>query len=190
MKYAIRALLRDKSFLVIAVLTLAFGIGANTAIFSVVNGVLLKPLSYHDPDRLYLARTIARELAFIAPDLPVNARHFHEWRTRCQSCEGVALVGGTGLTLTGQGDPERLPGLMVSANFFRTLGVHPILGRDFDRTDEGPGRARVVILSDSFWRRRFNADPSAAGRTIVLDGEPHQIVGVMPPTLHLPKGEQ
>lgn len=190
MRYAIRALLRDKGLALTAIATLALGIGANTAIFSVVNGVLLRPLAYKDPDRLFLVRTVAPALAHVAPDLPVNARHFHEWRSACRACEEVALVGGRGFTLTGGGEPERLPGLQVSSNFFRTLGVQPRIGRDFDTAEELRDRSRVIIIADSLWRRRFGSDPSIIGRTILLDGEPNEVIGVLPSSLSFPKGDQ
>ena len=190
MGYAIRSLLREKSFVLIALVTLGLGIGANTAIFSVVNGVLLRPLSYSEPERLYLARTVAPALSHVASHLPVNPRHFHEWRTAGRSFEEVALAGGIGLTLTGVGETERLPGLQVSANFFQTLGVQPAIGRDFLPSEELPGSTRVVMLSDSLWRRRFAAEPAVIGRAIRLNGEPHVVVGVLAPGVPFPKGEQ
>ena len=189
-RYALRALGRTPSFTLVTILTLALGLGATTTIFSVVNGVLLEPLKYRDPDRLYLGRMYADRVTQIAPSFPVNARHFHEWRTRCQSCEEVALIDGRGFTLTGSGEPERLAGLRVSYNFFRALGSQPVLGRDFRSEEEQPDRSHVVILSDSLWRNRFGGDPSIVNRTIDVDGEPHTVIGVAPPDLHLPKGEQ
>jgi putative ABC transport system permease protein len=189
-RYGARTLTRTPAFTVTAVLTLALGIGANTAMFSAVNSVLLKPLAYPDSDRLYVVRTVAPSLAALGPDLPVNIRHFQEWRSHCAPCADVALAGGQGFTLTGSGEPERLPGLQVSSNFLHTLGVRPAIGRDFARDQEGPGRARVVLLSDALWRRRFGADPTVLGRAILLNGQPTEVIGVLPSEMRLPKGSQ
>ena len=189
-RYALRILRKNPGFSGVAVLTLALGLGATTAMFSIVNGVLLEPLKYREPSRLYLGRMHAVAFLHIASSSPVNARHFHEWRANCRSCEQVALVEGVGFTLTHGGEPERLPGLRMSYNFFRTLGVQPSLGRDFLPEEELPGHSHVVILSDSLWRSHFASDPSIVGRTILVDGEPDEIIGVMPSSVHLPKGDQ
>jgi len=189
LRYSVRTLRRSPGFTTAAILMLALGIGANTAIFSLVNGILLRPLTYADPGRLFVARTVIPFLSHIAPDMPNNARHFHEWRAHCGSCQEVTLSGQTGLTLTEGGDPERLPGLQVSSNFFRTLGVGPALGRDFDAAEEQRA-SRVVILSDALWRRRFASDTAVIGRKVLLNGEPHEVIGVLPPQLSLPAGQQ
>ena len=189
-RYALRTLRRTPAFTTVAVLTLALGLGATTAMFSIVNGVLLEPMKYREPGRLYLGRMTAAAVAKIASSIPVNARHFHEWRTHCRSCDQVVLVDGLGFTLTGTGEPERVPGLRVSSNFFRTLGVQPSFGRDFLPEEELPGHFHVVILSDALWRSHFASDPSIVGRTIVINGERNDVIGVMPAGLHLPRGEQ
>lgn len=188
LKYVFRQMRRNPGFTAIAVLTLAVGLGAITAMFSIVNGVLLEPMKYRDPGRLYSANTIVAPRFKAIGRWPVNARHFHEWRAHGTSWEQIALIDGFSPTLTGVGEPERLPGLVVSYNFFRTLGVEPALGRDFLPEEELPGRSRVVILADSFWRTRFASDPSVLGRTIILDGEANVVIGIMPPTLRLPWG--
>src|SRR5207237_1574625 len=118
---------------------------------------------------------------------PGNARHLHEWRERCRACESVALVDGVAFGVGGRGEPRRVPGLRVSANLFRTLGVVPALGRDFLPEEELPGRSDVVLISDALWRELFGRDPSAVGQTLNLDGVLVRIVGVMPASLHLPK---
>ena len=141
LKYALRQMRRSPGFTAIALLTLALGLGATTAIFSIVNGVLLQPLRYREPERLYMAENIPPAAAGLTRNLPVNARHFHEWRTHCRSCESVALFQGANLTLVGTGEPVRLPALEVSYNFFRTLGVQPAIGRDFLAEEEGAGNA-------------------------------------------------
>jgi len=188
LKYVFRQVRRSLGFTAVAVLTLALGLGATTAMFSIVNGVLLEPMKYRDPGRLYMAQTIVAPRFKANGPWPVNSRHFNEWRLHGRSWEQIALVdGGLSLTLAGTGEPERLRGFAVSYNFFRTLGVQPALGRDFLPEEELPGHFHVVILTDSLWRTHFAADPSIVGRTILLSGEPHLVAGVMPPTLSLPK---
>lgn len=188
LKYALRQMRRTPGFTAVAVLSLALGLGATTAIFSIVDGVLLQPLRYREPDRLYMAENIPPAAARLTRNLPVNARHFHEWRTNCRSCQDTALFQGANLTLIGAGEPVRLPGLEVSYNFFRTLGVQPAMGRDFQANEEGAGNASEVILTDKLWRSRFDADRSIIGRRIQINGEPHLVIGIMSPELHLPRG--
>lgn len=188
LRHALRQLKKHPGFTAVAVGTLALGIGSTTAMFSVVKGVLLEPLQYRDPSRLFLA--YARFPGLGWEKGPVNARHFHEWRTRCRACQSVALVEGMAFGLSGRGEPRRVPGLRVSANLFRTLGVAPAWGRDFLPEEELPGRSDVALISDSLWRDLFARDPSAVGQTLNLDGVSVRIVGVMPASLHLPKGAE
>ena len=190
LRYILRQMRRSPGFTIVAVLTLALGLGAATAMFSIVNGVLLEPLKYREPDRLFLARTAPAPRFKMAGDFPVNARHFYEWREKCQSCEEVSLVDFAGMTLTGAGQPQNLPTFTVSSNFFKTLGVQPVLGRDFLREEELPGHFGEVILTDELWRTRFSSDRSVIGRTIQLNGEGYTVIGVMPADLHLPKGDE
>jgi predicted permease len=190
LRYAFRQMRRSPGFTAIAVLTLALGLGATTAMFSIVNGVLLRPLNFREPGRLYLARTLPPARANIAGEFPVNARHFHEWRQHCRSCEDVSLVRFDQVTMVGAGEPVELPTYTVSYNFFRSLGVHPAIGRDFLPEEELPGRAGEVILTDALWRSRFAADQSIVGRAIQINGESWTVIGVMPRDLHLPKGEE
>ena len=188
LSYAFRQMRRNPGFTATAVLSLALGLGAATVMFSIVNGVLLEPLAFQDPARLYVARTIPPPEAHLTSDFPVNARHFHEWREHCRACESVALIQMDDLTLIGSGEPVKLPALHVSSNFFATLGIHPALGRDFLPEEEsglGP-----VILSDTLWRSRFAADPEILGRNIQLNGEPHPVIAVLPRHLALPRGDQ
>jgi len=146
-----RQLRRTPAFTLVAIATLTLGIGLSVTMFAVTDTVLLRPLPYRDADRLFAARTsVTGSLA----DGEINARHFLEWRLRCRTCERIAIVGGNSFTLGGS-SPEQVPGYDVSYEFFRTLGVVPAIGRDFLETDEGPDAARVVILADGLWRRRF-----------------------------------
>jgi putative ABC transport system permease protein len=193
LKYAARTLARSPGFTATAILTLALGIGATTAMMTIVNSVLFKPLPFKDPDRLYTALTdIRRPGSAVGPMLgaPVNARSFNEWRAHCNACDDVAMVSGDGFTLSGRGAPERVFAFDVSFNFFRTLGLQPQVGRDFQPGDEGPAGSRVVILSDTLWRARFNADRSVVGSSLLVDGVPCTVIGVMPPAMMLPRGEQ
>jgi hypothetical protein len=145
LRHALRQLRKHPGFTAVAVGTLALGLGSTTAMFSVVKGVLLEPLPYRDPSRLFLA--YARFPLLSWQKGPVNARHFHEWRPRCRACESVALVDGVVFGVAGRGEPRRVPGLRVSANLFRTLGVAPALGRDFPRR----------------WKRSSSAPSRSAG---------------------------
>ncbi|HEY6344718.1 MAG TPA: ABC transporter permease [Bryobacteraceae bacterium] len=195
LRYAVRQMRRTPGFAVIAILTLALGLGATTAMFSIVNSVLLEPLKYRDPGRLYAAVNLPSPKAPTLGLWLVNARHFHEWRTHCQSCEDVALAtsaagASAGVTLTGLGEPYVFPALYVSSNFFRTLGVQPAMGRDFRPEEELPGKNDELILSDSIWRSQFGRDANVIGRAVRVNGKPVTIVGVMPPDFRLPVGNQ
>ncbi|MGA2134384.1 MAG: ABC transporter permease [Bryobacteraceae bacterium] len=181
LRYAFRTLARERGFAAMAVLSLAVGIGANTAIFSVVNGVLLRPLAYREPQRLVAIREVVPKLVHLYPSLPVNLNHYFEWRKHCAALESVAVVRTSTFNLTGTGEPELLNGALVSANIFHVLGVNPRLGRAFLDEEDPEGHDRVVVISDSLWRRRFGADPSLVGRNILLGGRPHLVVGILAP---------
>jgi predicted permease len=176
---ALRRLLRTPGFTLVVLLTLALGIGANTAVFSAVNAVLLRPLPYREADRLVVVDHHYPSLKGLLAG--VSAPGFADYRDRVRVFEGVAAQTGWGPNLTGAGEPERLAGARVSAQYFAVLGVAPALGRALRPDEDAPGRERVVVLADGFWRRRFGADPSIVGRTLLLDGERHEVVGVMPP---------
>jgi predicted permease len=188
--YGVRILRKSPAFTVIAILTLAIGIGANTAIFSMVNSVLLRPLAYHDPQQLYLVREIIPELSSTYPTLPANLRNFRTWQSECHSFDSVAIVESFNMTLTGFGETEELSGARASANLFDVLGVAPQLGRTFLPQEDAPGSDQVIILTDSFWRDRFHADPGILGRSVTLDGKTYQVVGVLPASFRFPKGAQ
>jgi len=183
-----RQLRRNPGFTVVAVLTLALGIGANTAIFSLVNTVLLRPLPYSHPQRLYLVRVIIPQWAKFAPSLEANLPGFQVWRKQVRSFEDVTLAESTSAILSGAGDAVRIRGVRSSANLFEFLGVQPAQGRGFRPEEDETGRGRVVVLSDEFWRSRFQADPALLGRSILLDGVPHLVVGILPPSFVLNAG--
>ena len=178
-RYAVRSLLRTPGFTIAAVLTLAIGIGANTAIFSIVDHVILRPLSYEDPDRLYVIHEAVPRLAHVAPAIPVSANHFVEWKRGANAFEQMALLESVSLNLTGTGEPEQLQGARASAGLFSMLGVRPQLGRTFLPEEDELGRDRVVLLDDALWRRRFAADRAIVGQTITLNGQPYTVVRAM-----------
>ena len=186
LRFAFRMLRKSPGFTIIAILTLAFGIGASTAIFSVVNGVLLRPLAYREPQQLYVVREIVPQLAKFAPTLRANIPNFRIWQKQVHSFAEVAIAVPTSADLTGAGEPEVIHGVRASANIFDVLGVQPALGRNFLPEEDDSGRGNVVILTDAFWRLRFEGNPSALGKTIVLDGIPRLIVGILPSSFRFP----
>jgi putative ABC transport system permease protein len=185
-RYAFRTLLRERGFAAMAVLSLAVGIGANTAIFSVVNGVLLRPLPYRDPDRLFTIRELIPKLVNMYPTFPVNFSHYYEWAKRCSTLDSVALIESSTPNLTGVGEPELLNGAIVSASIFRVLRIDPQLGRGFLAEEDPEGHNQVAVIADSLWKRRFSGDPSIVGRKIMLNGKPHTVVGVLPAGFQFP----
>jgi putative ABC transport system permease protein len=188
--FGLRMLRKSPGFTAIAVLTLALGIGANTAIFSMVNSVLLRPLAYREAQQLYLVREIIPELSQTYPTLPANLPNFRVWQRECHSFAEVAIVTSSGATLTGYGEAEEIYGGLASANLFDVLGIVPELGRTFLPQEDTPGKDHVVMLTDAFWRERFQGDPTIVGRSITLDGKPFQVVGVLPASFRFPKGDQ
>ncbi len=178
LRYTFRTLIKTPGFTAVAILTLALGIGANTAIFSVVNAVLLRPLPYQEPGqliRLWQSRRLPP-----APHGPVSPPAFADWRRENHSFERLAAFCGGHANLTGDAEPARLESLRVSADFFAALRVTPQFGRAFLPGEDRAGAGRVAVLSDALWRRRFAADPKAVGRTLTLDNESYAVVGVLP----------
>ncbi len=188
LRYTLRALSRDRAFAGMVVFSLALGIGANTAIFSLVNGVLLRPPDYRQPDRVVAIDQIIPKWAKLYPALPINPGILMEWRRQAKSFESIGMLRPSTFNITGGGEPEVLTGARVSANLFAVLGVQPRLGRSFLESEDASGRDHVAILADSLWRRRFHSDPSVVGRKILLDGSPYEVVGVLPPSFQMPQG--
>ena len=183
---ALRRLSQDRWFSTLAVLVLALGIGSVTAVFSVVNGVLLRPLPYRDPGRLYVVQERLPKVLAQYPAIPVNAHHFDDWRRNCASCERLALLAPMSGNLTGDGEPERIRGVQASASLFPLLGAGVRQGRTFGEDDDKPGANKVAVIADSLWRRRFGATPDVIGRKMLLDGVPREVVGVLPPGFLFP----
>lgn len=184
LRYAARMQRKNPAFTIIAVIALALGIGANTAIFSVVNTVLLRPLPYKDPERLVMVWEDATKQGY-PRDTPATG-NFVDWRDQNQVFEGMAAISDDSFNLTGAGEPERLEGRRVSANLFSLLGVEPQLGRVFTPTEDQPGSQRVVLLSYPLWQRRFGGDPNIVGRSLTFNGDSHIVVGVMPARFQFP----
>src|SRR5580704_105055 len=181
--YAARTLRKSPGFTFVALLTLALGIGATTAIFSVVYGVLLQPLPFNDAARLILLNETTPRVGVVSVSYP----NFQDWRAQTIQFSQIAAVSSVGFNLAGINQPEAIRGEAVSPNFLSVLGVKPALGRDFDPSEEKAGAAPVLLLSYALWQSHFGADPSALGRTIMLDGKGYTIVGVLPGDFRWPE---
>ena len=177
-RYAFRLLARQRMFAVVIVGTLALGIGANVALFSVVNSVLLRPLPYHEPDRL--VRLASTDQANNLTRIGFSYSRFLEVQQRQQVFSDLALSAGNAFTLIGRGVPEQVIGLQASATLMPTLGLQPIIGRNFSPDEDRRGGPRVVLISRQMWRQRFNGDVSVLGQALTLDGAPYTITGVLP----------
>lgn len=180
LRYALRMLVKSPGFTAVAVLTLALGIGANTAIFTVINSVLLRPLPYPQADRLVFLSESSEQL----PDMSIAMANFNDWRAQNSVFESMVAYQSDDTVLTGRGEPERLRLRLVSAGFTPTLKVTPILGRTLTPEDDKVGAPRVVILGEGYWERRFGRDPNILGQQLILDDEPYTVIGVYPSRLH------
>jgi putative ABC transport system permease protein len=181
LRYGARMLRKNPAFTAIAVLTLALGIGANTAIFSFVNAVLLRLLPYPNPQQLIVIRETSQRVGIHSPSYP----DFLDWRTQSRTVVKMSIVNNRAFNLSGVTQPENIGGYAVSPNFLSMLGVRPFLGRDFLPSEEAPGTAPVVMLSYALWQSHLGADPDAIGKTITLDGRSFTIIGVLPPNFRL-----
>jgi predicted permease len=185
---ALRSLHRSPGFALSAILTLALGIGANAAIFSAVYAILLKPLPFREADRIYTSRVKLADRTLDLGELSGTIQNYLEWRKQATRFSDVAAMQSTEWNISGDGEPERAGGALVTTNFFSFLGVPVAHGRGFVPEEEQPGKDRVVVISDSLWRSRFAADPAAVGKSIDLQGQKHLIVGIAPPSMLMPKG--
>lgn len=188
LRYGARMLLKKPGFTLVAVVTLALGVGANTAIFSVVNAVLLRPLPFKESERVVLAWNKGAEAAG-GDRTPLAVADFLDWRAQNRSFESVSAFQDRFFNYTGGVSPERVRGAGVTANFFETLGVQTVLGRAFYPDEERPGAPRVAVISDAFWRKHFGADPRVIERTINLNEVSFNVVGVMPAGVNFPAKE-
>ncbi|MEQ1870862.1 MAG: ABC transporter permease [Vicinamibacterales bacterium] len=185
-RYAVRGLWHAKAFSFIAIATLAVTIAGAVSVFSLIDGVLLRPLPYPQPDRLTVIHEVP-VLRSVLPLVPVNAVHFREWRASATKFEQLAILGPMAVTLSDGTRASRVQGARVSPSLFTMLGVRPALGRLLTEDEDAPGRDQVVVLTDELWRDRFGADPSVVGRTVRLDGSPFEVIGVLPSSFRFPK---
>jgi len=187
LKFALRHLAKSPGFTSVAVIIMALGIGANTAIFSVVHSVLMEPLPFSQPDRLVRLWHVPPQSSFPGVTrFAISAANFLDWQKQNTVFEGMALYTGGGYDITGQGKPQSIRAGKVTANFFSVLGVQPIHGRVFTPAEDQPGKDHELVLTYKLWQSRFASDPKAVGRTITIDGTPYVIVGIMGPKMVLP----
>ena len=180
-RYGFRTLLRNPGFCAVAILALALGIGPNTAIFTMVNAVLLKPLPVPEPDRVVMIWGTLLKSGF--GQLPVSAADYLEWKQQARSFDQMSAafaIPEYGLNVSGAGDPERVPAALASKEFLPALGIKPIVGRNFLPEEDRPGGPPAVLIGNALWQRRFHSDPAAIGRTLTVDGIPRTVVGVVP----------
>jgi predicted permease len=180
LRFALRLLLKNPGFTTIAVLTLALGIGANTAIFSIINTVLLRPLPYPQADRLVFLGESSEQI----PDMSISMANFNDWRAQNTVFESMVAYQNNDAVLTGRGEPDRLRLRRISAGLSPTLKIEPILGRTLTPEDDKVGAAPVVLLGEGFWRRRFGSEPNIVGQSLVLDGDSYTVIGVLPSRMH------
>jgi len=186
--FAFRQLRKAPGFAITATLTLALGIGAATSVFSVVNGVLLKPFDFREPDRLIVMREVVEETRGEMPAEPDNYRHYARLKHDAKTIEDAAIFMQRGMSVSPTGDHPRIVGTVVtSSNIFRVLGVQPMLGRDFVDADAAKGAANVVLLSYEGWQAFFGGDPKVVGETLRLGGDPATVIGVLPPGMRFPQ---
>src|SRR6266568_819919 len=190
LRFAFRQLLKNPGFTAVTVLTLALGIGANTAIFSVVNAVLLKALPYREPERIVMLWTDNPSLNLGLHELPPEPADLLDWRSQARSFEQIAAFRTRPADLSEEGDPERVGGVQVTADFFSLLGTQPMFGRIFSTAEEQPGKDKVAVISHGLWQRRFGGDTNIIGQFITINHERNTIIGVMPPGFSFPRGAE
>ena len=187
LRYALRQLRKSPGFAAVAVVTLALGIGANTAIFSVVNGVLLRPLSFKDPARLVRVWHVPPPKSFPGMTMfSVSAANYLDWERQNHVFERMAIYTYHGFTLTGGDKPEQIDGCAATSGFFATLGVQPVLGRVFLPEEDQPGHSNVVVLSHRLWQEHFGSNPAIVGQNVKMDGQSYLVAGVMPASFQFP----
>src|SRR5687767_3663182 len=186
-RYAVRLLLKDRWFTFIAAAVLALGIGANNAVFTIVNAVLLRSLPFPNPEQLVVMLT--RDVR--GQQMGVSVADFEDWRSASRTLSGMSLIFSGSFNVSDEGRiPEQYPGAYVSANYFKMIGIAPILGRDFAAEDDGPGGPPVVMLSNAVWQQRYGGDRGVLGTQIRLNGITATVIGVVPQGLGAPQPEQ
>ncbi|HEY7913506.1 MAG TPA: ABC transporter permease [Blastocatellia bacterium] len=188
-RYAARVLMKGRAVTVVAVFALALGIGANTAIFSVVNSVLLRPLPYAEPEQLVMLWENNPEIEIGFDLLPVAIANFVDWRDQSESFEHVSILDSSPQTLTGGEAPERVAGANVSANFFQLMGVSPAFGRAFTQEEDRPGANTVAVISHAMWQSRFGGHEDVLDKTLILEGKTYRVIGVMPEGFSFPRAQ-
>ena len=189
LRYAFRSLVKNPGFTAVAVACLSLGIGVNATIFSVIDGVILRPVPYPDPQQLLVVHSQNHEQR-VTRGTP-SYQEFKEIRDSASTLAAVAAFANRSLTIAdGRGEPERYSGETISWNLFSMLGTQPIIGRDFNADDDKPGAERVVLLSHELWRLRYQEDRGVIGKSIIVNGLPHTIVGVMPERFYFPENER
>ncbi len=187
LRYSLRNFRANPGFIAIAVLVLALGIGANAAIFSVVNATLLHALAFRDPDRLVMIWEKNPQLSdMLAERVPTCLKNYFAWIDGSKSFEGLGVFQSEMFTVTGGDKPDRMEGARVSSDLPAMFGVHPVVGRMFTTAECEPGRDRVAVISHSYYERRFGAKPAALGSTIRLSGDDYKVIGVWPADFHMP----
>jgi putative ABC transport system permease protein len=187
-RYAIRSVWRSKGLAVVAILCLGFGIGLNTTIFSIIDGVLLKPYPYAEPDRILV---LGEKNQRAGDEAGLSWLNMKDWEEATSLFSSIAASSGRALTVSdGVTEPERHLGAAISWDLFPLLGVSPAFGRGFTADDDRPNAAGVVILSDMLWHRRYHADTGILGRSIFVNGKPHTVIGVMPPNFAFPENQR
>lgn len=181
LRFAFRSLRKQPGFAAIAVLTIALGVGANSAIFSVVDAVMLRPLPFQDADRVVVVNEHTPQF----PTLSLSAENFRDVCAQARSFQACGAFRNTTFNLSGRSEPQRIPAKMLTANLLALLGVTPALGRSFSAGEDKPGAPAVAILSDGIWRARFGSDPGILGMRVLLDGQPYTVIGVLPATFRL-----
>ncbi len=191
LRYSLRAVCQAPAFASVIILTLALGIGANTAIFSVVHAVLLRALPYQDPAKLAIVWSPNRFLNVGLDELPTSAGDFYDWQAQSRNFSEMAAFRGRPFNLSGTGDiPIRVNAITATGDFFRLFGVSPAFGRTFTREEDSPGKRQVAVVSDGLWRRQFGSDPNIVGKSVHLNGEVHTVIGVMPREMRFPQGAE
>jgi hypothetical protein len=185
LRYAARTLVKNPGFAALTIVCLALGIGVNSTIFSVVDTVAIRPLPFRDPEALVELATTHQANGIDRGN--VSYLDLQDWKARTRNFADIAAVTGRSMTLSDGDEPERFSGATVTWNMFPMLGIQPILGRQIRADEDAPGGPRVVLLSHGVWQRRYAADPSIVGRTIIVNGNPHTVIGVMPPRFQFPE---